>query len=86
MNLPPHCIDYFKVLAVHTRFIIFQYLKHNSNITISHLVKLVGLTQPTVTFHINKLIKVGLVRKRKIGRRVYCRTENHRACEDCPLS
>lgn len=30
------------------------------------------LRQPTVTFHVNQLTKLGLVNKEKKGREVYC--------------
>jgi len=87
MSVHPVCLDFFRALAVQTRFTIFHYLKTNSHkINITELVKFLRLSQPTITFHVNKLVQVGLIKKHKVGRNIYCKIENHHACEDCPLS
>ncbi len=87
MSVSPVCFNIFSVLSVHTRFIIFQYLKTNGHLTnISDLVKLVGLSQPTVTFHVNQLVKAGLLKKDKVGRNIYCKVQHHRVCKTCPLA
>ena len=59
------CINCFKLLSTKQRFNIFEFLKKRGKLktTISDLVKLTKLRQPTVTFHVNKLAKKGIVKK-----------------------
>ncbi len=79
------CAKCFKSVGVTSRFRIFEYLKkEKGEVTVSELVNLVMLSQPTVTFHVNKLAQVGLVSKRKEGREVYCRVAQL-CVHDCPL-
>lgn len=79
------CINCFKILSTKNRFKIFEFLKkkRGQRTNVSSLVKLTSLRQPTVTFHINKLAKRGLVKKHKVGREVYCQI--HKKCDDCSL-
>lgn len=79
-----NCCQCFKAISVKSRFKIFDYLKNlKKKANVTSLVKLVGLRQPTVTFHINQLVKRGFVRKIKVGRNVYCQV--HKKCDNCPL-
>jgi len=77
------CINCFKVITARQRFRIFNFLKKKKKATVNSLVKLTALKQPTVTFHINQLVKKDFVHKIKIGRHVYC--EIHKKCRHCPL-
>ncbi len=78
------CAQCFKVVSVPTRFKIFEFLKQaGKKTTVSNLVKLTSLRQPTVTFHVNKLEKAGLLKKHKEGRTVFC--EKTKVCAKCPL-
>ena len=79
------CLNCFKTLSTRKRFLIFDFLKKKKRkkFNLNFLVKLTGLRQPTVTFHVNKLVKRGLVKKIKVGREVYCQA--HKKCDDCPL-
>lgn len=71
------CVGCFKVLSIKARYKIFDYLKgHPVKVTVSELVKLTQLRQPTVTFHINQLSKAGLVKKERSGREVFCTLRN----------
>lgn len=84
LHLTPLCIKCFQTLAVHSRFLIFQYLKsHYKYVTVTKLVKYIGLTQPTITFHLNKLMEVGIVAKEKVGRKVFCKI--NKRCENCTI-
>jgi len=79
-----NCVGCFRVMASNPRWRIFQYLKDFGKKTaVSKLVKLVGLKQPTVSFHLNKLFKEGFIKRQKSGREVYCQI--HKKCDDCPL-
>jgi len=79
-----NCVNCFSVVAVPARFKIFEALKKSKDeMTVNNLVSILTLKQPTITFHINKLKDMGLVRKRKDGREVYCKAV--RKCPRCPL-
>lgn len=75
------CVGCFKVLSIKARYKMFDYLKeHPSKVTVSELVKLTKLRQPTVTFHVNQLSRVGLIKKERNGREVFCILS--RGCND----
>jgi DNA-binding MarR family transcriptional regulator len=72
------------MVSTKSRFDIFNYLLVNKDgVKVNDLVKLTNLKQPTVTFHINQLVKKKLVLKSKLGREVVCRLNIK--CVNCPL-
>ncbi len=78
------CENCIKALAVKARFRIYQHLSSlRKQVTITELVKLVSLRQPTVTFHVNRLAAAGLIVKKKLGRKTFC-AANVR-CKHCAL-
>ena len=78
------CVICFKALSVPARFEIFEYLKRfKKRATVSSLVQLTSLSQPTVTFHVNLLAACGLVEKHRLGREVCCSV--YKKCANCPL-
>ncbi|PIY95575.1 MAG: hypothetical protein COY66_06485 [Candidatus Kerfeldbacteria bacterium CG_4_10_14_0_8_um_filter_42_10] len=78
------CLKCLKVVSIASRFRLFQYLKKTKKpATVSQLVNLLALRQPTVTFHINQLAKLDLIKKEQVGREVYCQIS--RKCNHCPL-
>ena len=50
---------------------IYDFLKKNTQATVSQLVKVVGLTQPTVSYHLGEMKKAGLLSDNKVGKQVY---------------
>ena len=77
-----------RVMVNYINFIIKRkdshYLeKANKGVNISELVKIIGLKQPTVTFHVNKLAKVNLIKKKKSGRVTFCSISPR--CNNCLL-
>ncbi len=79
-----NCVSCYKLLSTTQRYRIFEYLRQGKKkMTVSALVKMTALKQPTVTFHIDELAKRGLLKKVKVGRNVYCRAT--RRCARCPL-
>jgi DNA-binding transcriptional ArsR family regulator len=79
------CVKCFKTVSINSRFKIFEFLKKNKKeVSVSDLVNLTALKQPTVTFHLNKLAQSGLIKKRKAGRMVYCKAIAN--CPTCPLN
>ncbi|OGG07380.1 hypothetical protein A2872_03610 [Candidatus Gottesmanbacteria bacterium RIFCSPHIGHO2_01_FULL_42_12] len=82
--MKPACATCFRVVGAPARLLIFNALKSNDRrYDVSTLVEITGLKQPTVTFHINRLAKAGLVKKIREGRNVYAIAV--RKCADCPL-
>ena len=65
------CADCFKSLSVGSRYKIYAHLKNNSECTVTELVDLVGLTQPTVSYHLHDMKDKGLLSSRKTGKEVY---------------
>lgn len=78
------CLECFSLLSIKTRFAIFNFLnREKKGVKVGDLVNLTGLTQPTVTYHIKRLVKVGIVKKKKMGRQVCCLV--CKKCDNCPL-
>ena len=77
------CAKCFKVIGTPARLTIFMAIVDGKKYDVSDLVKMTGLKQPTVTFHLNQLAKAGLVKKTKEGRNVY--TTVTKLCDGCPL-
>jgi DNA-binding transcriptional ArsR family regulator len=83
-DLCPNC---FKVVGVSSRYKIVCILaQHQKGLTVSELTIELGLTQPTVTHHLNILRSVDAVRYQDRGReRVYfIRPEAH-CFEECKI-
>ncbi|OGG03396.1 hypothetical protein A2W14_07515 [Candidatus Gottesmanbacteria bacterium RBG_16_37_8] len=70
-----------------SRLFILEYLKKiDREATVNEVVKKLTLRQPTVTFHINKLASVGLIKKRKTGRQVFLKAHlRSSGCSQCIL-
>lgn len=81
-TLRSQCVKCFKAVGTPARLKIFMAAK-NGKIDISDLAKLTDLRQPTVTFHVNQLVKAGLLKKSKSGRNVYVSLSIR--CPHCPL-
>lgn len=78
------CLNCLRVLATSSRLLIFRFLKDkNQLVTISMLVGYLHLRQPTVTFHVNELVRSGLVKKTCVGKNTYCTI--NKKCATCPL-
>lgn len=78
------CRKCFEILSVETRFKIFNFLKDRSEgASISELVELTKLRQPTITFHVNAMEENGLLLKKRIGKEVICVLKQ--SCDECPL-
>lgn len=82
VSLKNQCASCFKAVGAPARLKIFLAVKKEKT-DISELAKLTGLRQPTVTFHVNQLVKAGLLKKSKSGRNVYVSLSIH--CAPCPL-
>ena len=81
------CSDCFKSLGIDARIKMYLYLREHGETTVSGLVKLVKLTQPTVSYHLKEMRELGLLSSRKSGKEVhYSVNEGHHSCgHDCIL-
>lgn len=74
------CVNCFRSLGVPTKHSIFSYLSSTGKHTVSDLVEYVGLTQPTVSFHLNQMVEDGLLYREKSGKHVYYSVD-----KNCPI-
>ena len=81
------CIFCIQTIGISSRIKILEYLKKGKKkVTVNDIVSYMSLRQPTITFHLNKLVKIQLVKKTKVGRTVYCSLDKPRKrCASCPL-
>ena len=67
-----------KALADVARLTIVYHLAHQSEITVTALTDLLGISQPLVSWHLRKLRRAGLIQTRRVGRQVYCTLDHAR--------
>lgn len=77
------CAHCFKSLGVPARHKIYGYLKENDDVTVSELVGLVGLRQPTVSYHLRGMQSNGLLSSTKKGKEVYYSINENCPSYDC---
>ncbi len=65
------CTHCFSTLGVGSRMKIYKYLREKGRNTVSSLVSVVGLTQPTVSYHLKEMRDAGLLESEKLGKEVY---------------
>jgi len=51
--------------------IIYNHLSNNDSATVGEIVMQVGLTQPTVSYHLKEMKHSGLLHCKKIGKEVH---------------
>lgn len=69
-----------------SRIFILEYLKKNKEASLNDIVKKIKLRQPTVTFHINKMVESGMINKKKQGREVFLTIhKRYVRCDTCPI-
>lgn len=73
------CTNCFKSVSVPSRMVIYNYLTNNDSATVGEIVEQVGLTQPTVSYHLKEMKHSGLLNNKKIGKEVHY-SVNH----NCP--
>lgn len=73
------CVNCFKNLGVDSRVKIYAYLRLNAEKSVSDITNFIGLRQPTVSYHLQEMLKSGLLSKKSHGKSVLY-SVNH----DCP--
>ena len=78
------CTNCFKSLSVSSRMKLYLYLKDgNKSSSVTDLVAISGLTQPTVSYHLKEMEHNGLLISKKVGKEVYYQVGG--GCETCIL-
>lgn len=50
---------------------IYAYLKQNGEASVSEIVEIIRLKQPTISYHLKEMKEKGLVDNKKVGKEVY---------------
>lgn len=66
-----NCTKCFKSLGIESRMSIFAYLEDCGNCTVNGIVEHIGLTQPTISYHLKEMKTAGLLKATKKGKEVY---------------
>jgi len=70
MEIKDKCPSCFKALSVPVRSKIYNLILKNGEISVNEIVNKFKLTQPTISYHLKDMENVGLIKSRKVGRRV----------------
>lgn len=76
------CRECFHILADSTRMKIVQGLQTRSR-NVSEITAGLGVSQPTVSYHLKMLDGRGLIVKEKHGRKIYYAFNKDYPCRDC---
>ena len=82
-----HCADCFRSLGVPTRIEIFKYLAKRKRASVGEVVDTIGLTQPTISYHLKEMTVGGMLDRKKEGKTVYysINVKCPHSHEDCAL-
>jgi len=62
---------------------IYTHLQKNKKASVSELVEVVALKQPTVSYHLKEMESTGLLTSKKVGKEVYYQIGT--GCKSCIL-
>lgn len=79
MNHNCNCKGCFGSLGIDSRYKIYETLKVSDAKSVSEIAKIVGLKQPTVTYHLKQMEENGLLKSFKKGHFVF-----YEINETCP--
>ena len=79
------CSTCFKELSVETKFELYNLLKTHpaEDYSVTNLAFRLGITQPTVSHHLKRMQKAGLLSSRKSGKETYYFVNDHCSIYDC---
>lgn len=75
------CVSCFKNLSIGSRADIYMYIAGSGPKNVNSITTQLGLTQPTVSYHLKKMKETGLLSSKKIGKEVVFSINNN-----CPHS
>ncbi len=74
--------EYFRTLSDSARLRILDYLAASpDDLKVSDLARAVRLSQPLCSWHLRRMVKIGLVRMHRVGREVRCSLDRARLRE-----
>ncbi len=74
--------EYFQTLSDSARLSILDYLAATpDDLNVSDLARAVRMSQPLCSWHLRRLVKIGLVRMRRVGREARCSLDRARLQE-----
>ncbi len=75
-------LDYFRTLSDSARLRILEHLASSpEDLKVSDLARAVRLSQPLCSWHLRRLVKIGLVKMRRVGREARCSLDRARLVE-----
>lgn len=72
--------EYYKVLSDAARLRILEQLAHRE-LTVSELARGLRMSQPLVSWHLRRLVRIGLIKMHREGREVRCSIDRSRMHE-----
>ncbi len=72
--------EYYKALSDAARLRILGQLAHRE-LTVSELARGLRMSQPLVSWHLRRLVRIGLIKMRRDGREVRCSLDRSRLQE-----
>jgi DNA-binding transcriptional ArsR family regulator len=79
------CVDFCRALGDETRQELLRLLQEHGEQCVSDLVHRFGLSQPTISHHLQLLKRAGLVTSRKEGKQVFYSIEQENVVECCGM-
>jgi len=76
----PQCTACFKNLGVEAKYTIYGYLQTEGRANVKTLAKMLKLSQPTVTHHLQQMQQSGLLNRSKVGKEAF-----YSISETCPV-
>ncbi len=74
--------EYFRTLSDTARLDILELLAVSSHdLTVSDMARRLEISQPLCSWHIRRLVKLGIVRIRRVGREAHCSLDRTRLAE-----
>jgi predicted transcriptional regulator len=65
------CTTCFNALGVGSRMSIYKLLRQRGKAPVAAIVEHVGLTQPTVSYHLNEMKNAGILESERDGKEIY---------------
>jgi DNA-binding transcriptional ArsR family regulator len=65
------CTTCFSSLGISSRMAIYKYLRLTGKSTVNGVVAQIGLTQPTISYHLNEMKNAGILKSERSGKEVY---------------
>jgi ArsR family transcriptional regulator len=88
VNTKIKCTNCFKSLGIPSRMELYAFLERNGPTSVSKLVEVVNLRQPTVSYHLKEMQDSGILSSTKKGKEVFYHLKNKclTTGADCVLS